>query len=98
MKKSDTNTPPGNSSSAPPRSLPIHEWPDADRLAWEDACRPGTRLKPGGTACYLAEVSREELCKAIRSIPGVLAAKRSAPAQLGCGGAGHIIQCRALYR
>ena len=34
----------------------------------------------GGTACYLAEVSREQLRNAIRSILGVLATKRSAPA------------------
>jgi integrase len=60
MTKSDTNSSPGNSTSLPPRSLPIHEWPDADRRAWEDACRPGTRLKPGGAACYLAEVSRDD--------------------------------------
>jgi hypothetical protein len=24
-------------------SLPVHDWPDADRRAWEDACRPGSR-------------------------------------------------------
>jgi site-specific recombinase XerD len=72
MKKSDTNTSPGNSTSAPPRSLPIHEWPDADRLAWEDACRPGTRLKPGGTACYLAEVSREDFARRYGAFLGFL--------------------------
>ena len=27
-------------------SLPVHDWPVADRRAWEDACRPGSRLKP----------------------------------------------------
>jgi hypothetical protein len=40
-----------------PRSLPASEWPDADRRAWEDACRSGSRLKTGGAASYLAEVS-----------------------------------------
>ncbi len=72
MKKSGTNTPPGNSTSAPPRSLPIHEWPDADRVAWEDACRPGTRLKPGGTAYYLAEVSREDYARRYGAFLGFL--------------------------
>ena len=24
-----------------PRSLPVNEWPDADRRAWEDACQLG---------------------------------------------------------
>ena len=44
----------GKSAREHPRSLPVHEWPDADRRAWEDACRPGSRLKPGGAASYLA--------------------------------------------
>jgi hypothetical protein len=30
-------------------SLLVSEWP-ADRRAWEAACRPGSRLKPGGVA------------------------------------------------
>ena len=72
MKKSDTNTSPGNFTSAPPRSLPIHEWPDTDRLAWERACRPGTRLKPGGAACYLAEVSREDFARRYGAFLGFL--------------------------
>ena len=46
-----------------PRSLPVSEWPDADRQAWEAACRPGIRLKPGGSADYLAEVSREDFAR-----------------------------------
>jgi integrase len=43
-----------------PRSLPVAEWPDDDRRAWQDARRPGSRLKPGGTASYLAPVSRDD--------------------------------------
>src|SRR5262249_57315510 len=39
------------------RSLPIQEWPDSDRKAWEEACRPGVRLKPGGRASHFAEAS-----------------------------------------
>jgi integrase len=46
-----------------PRSLAVQQWPDADRLAWEDACRPAARLKPGGTASYLAEVSRDDFAR-----------------------------------
>jgi len=42
------------------RSLPVQEWPLADQRAWEEACRPGVRLKPGGRASYLAEVSRKD--------------------------------------
>ena len=43
-----------------PRSLPFQEWPAADRHAWDDACPAGCRLKPGGAASYLAQVSRED--------------------------------------
>jgi integrase len=46
-----------------PRSLPVSEWPDADRRAWEEACRPGSRLKPGGVASHLAEVSRDDFAR-----------------------------------
>src|SRR5215216_6996628 len=28
------------------RSLPVHESPEADQRAWQEACRPGFRLKP----------------------------------------------------
>jgi hypothetical protein len=30
------------------RSLPLKDWPPADRLAWEAACRPAKRLARGG--------------------------------------------------
>jgi hypothetical protein len=59
-------------------SLPVHDWPDADRRAWEDACRPGSRLKAGGAASALAQASRNDFAIAYGSIPGLLAAKRSA--------------------
>jgi integrase/recombinase XerD len=55
-----------------PRSLPMSEWPDADRRAWEEACRPGSRLKPGGVASYLAEVSRGEFARRYGAFLGFL--------------------------
>jgi integrase len=55
------NSPVDGSSREYPRSLPLNQWPDADRRAWEDACRPGSRLKPGGAASHLAEVTRETI-------------------------------------
>jgi integrase len=55
-----------------PRSLPIHEWPDADRRSWEDACRPAARLKPGGSASYLGEVSREDFARRYGAFLGFL--------------------------
>ena len=43
-----------------PRSLHVSEWPDSDRCAWQEACRPGSRLRSGGAASYLAPVSRHD--------------------------------------
>jgi integrase len=51
---------PGGQSHLP-RSLPVHEWPASDQHAHEEACRPGSRFKPGGPASYLAEVSRKDI-------------------------------------
>jgi integrase len=61
-----------NAARVYPRSLPVHEWPDADRRAWEDACRPGARLKPGGSASYLAPVSREDFARRYGAFLGFL--------------------------
>jgi integrase len=44
-----------------PRSLPIAEWPQADRLGWEQACKPGQRLQRGGAASHLAAVSQADI-------------------------------------
>jgi len=45
------------------RSLPIVEWPDADRLAWEATCRPGQRLTRGGRASHLKPITRDDLAR-----------------------------------
>jgi integrase len=55
-----------------PRSLPVREWPNADRRAWEDACRPGLRLKPGGSASYLAKVSQDDFASRYGAFLGFL--------------------------
>ena len=54
------------------RSLPVQEWPLADRRAWEEACRPGVRLNPGGRASYLAEVSRKDFASRYGAFLGFL--------------------------
>jgi integrase len=54
------------------RSLPVDEWPEIDRRAWDDACRPGHRLKPGGAASYLAPVSREDFARRYGAFLGFL--------------------------
>jgi integrase len=43
------------------RSLPLKEWSEADRLAWEAACRPAKRLVRGGVASHLAVVTQVDL-------------------------------------
>ena len=55
-----------------PRSLPVNEWPDADRRAWEDACRPGSRLRAGGVASHLAAVSRDDFARRYGAFFGFL--------------------------
>ncbi|MGA7453678.1 MAG: hypothetical protein WBW73_21190 [Rhodoplanes sp.] len=55
-----------------PRSLTVKEWPEADCRAWEDACRPGFRLKPGGAASYLAPASRDDLARRYGAFLGFL--------------------------
>jgi integrase len=51
---SDPNT---SKSKKERRTLYVDEWPEADRLAWQDACRPSYRLKKGGSASHLATPS-----------------------------------------
>ncbi len=55
-----------------PRSLPVSEWPDADRQAWEVACRPGTRLKPGGRGSRYKAVSLNDFAQRYGAFLGSL--------------------------
>jgi integrase len=68
----DTNDPSKDAACKPLRSLPIQEWPDADKRGWENACRPGARLKPGGSASHLGEVSREDFARRYGAFLGFL--------------------------
>src|SRR5437660_12444750 len=45
------------------RSLPIHLWPSADRVAWQEACRPSVRLKRGGAASHMRGVTQTMLAR-----------------------------------
>jgi integrase len=45
------------------RSLRVEQWPEADRLAWLAACRPAERLKRGGVASHLKEVTCRDLVR-----------------------------------
>jgi integrase len=69
---SQTKSSAAKSARDHPRSLPLAEWPAADRQAWENACRPGSRLKLGGAASYLAEVSRCDFAQRYGAFLGFL--------------------------
>lgn len=43
------------------RSLKVEEWPEPDRLAWLEACRPSVRLRRGGRAAHMKEATRADL-------------------------------------
>src|SRR5215471_14029041 len=45
------------------RSLPLDQWPEADRSAWAAACRPAERLKRGGAASHMKDVTRRDLAR-----------------------------------
>lgn len=45
------------------RSLPLDQWPAADRSAWAAACRPAERLRRGGAASHLKDVTRRDLVR-----------------------------------
>jgi integrase len=45
------------------RSLPLDQWPAADRSAWASVCRPAQRLRRGGAASHLKDVTRRDLVR-----------------------------------
>src|SRR5687768_7058776 len=45
------------------RSLKPSEWPAADRIAWEVACRPPQKLRRGGKAAHMKQVTRDDLAR-----------------------------------
>jgi integrase len=50
-------------NSAVVRSLKLDKWPEPDRCAWEEACRPGHRLQRGGRAAHLKPVTQADLAQ-----------------------------------
>jgi integrase len=71
MKKSNHKSSNAKSGIRPPRSLPISEWPKAYQQAWEEACRPGTRLRRGRASHY-AQVSRDDFASRCGAFLGFL--------------------------
>src|SRR5215211_4540523 len=42
-------------------SLPLWAWPEADRDAWLDASKVGNKLRRGGRASHMKQVTRNDL-------------------------------------
>ena len=42
-------------------SLPLNQWPEADRVSWGRACEPGQRLRRGGLASHLKPIVQRDL-------------------------------------
>jgi integrase len=45
------------------RSLPIEQWPPADRDAWAMACRPSQRLIRGGAGAHMKPITLSDLAR-----------------------------------
>jgi integrase len=67
------------------KSLPISEWPESDREAWNVACRPAVRLRRGGTASLLAPSTRDDLRKRYGYFLTFLKESRRFDAAASCG-------------
>ena len=87
----------GATSARERRTLKASEWPEADRLAWEAACKPSHRLKKGGSASHLAPVSQEDIATPIRSILGLSQDKSGAGPQGPGRYPGHAKEHRGLH-
>jgi hypothetical protein len=57
------------------RTLKVNEWPEADRIAWQAACKPSERLKRGGSASYLKPRSQEDYARRLGLFFGFLKIK-----------------------
>jgi hypothetical protein len=71
------------------QTLRIDEWPEADRRAWQDACRPSIRLKKGGSGSHLAPVSLDDIARRYGRYLGFL--KRSSRLDLNASAASQVM-------
>jgi integrase len=51
------------SQAATVRSMPFDEWPEADRFAWTIVRRPAERLKRGGAASHMKDITCRDLAR-----------------------------------
>ena len=62
----------GQSSPRERQILPVREWPEALRRAWEDVCRPSVRLKKGGSGSHLHRESLHDYASRLGRYLGFL--------------------------
>jgi site-specific recombinase XerD len=78
----------GRKSKSERQTLLIGEWPEADRRAWEDACRPSVRLKKGGSGSHLDPESQDDYAQRLGRYLGFL--KRTGRLHLSAPAAGQV--------
>ena len=74
--KNDPESTTAEQSARQRRTLKVCEWPEADRIAWEAACKPSQRLKKGGSASYLKPRSQEDYARRYGLFLGFLRIKK----------------------
>ena len=79
----------GTKSARERRTLKASEWPEADRLAWEAACKPSYRLKKGRISKSPGPGESGGYCDPIRSLLG-LPQDQSGAADLNSLAAAHV--------
>ncbi len=63
MMPATSNVPASRPNRFQVRSLPIAEWPAADRDAWIAACRPNQRLVRGGAGAHMKPITLSDLAR-----------------------------------
>src|SRR5262252_3841653 len=63
LEKSSSPPAKAREQSCAVRSLPLDQWPGADRSAWRVACQPAERLKRGGAASHMKNITRSDLAR-----------------------------------
>ncbi|WP_040674960.1 site-specific integrase [Nitrobacter sp. Nb-311A] len=63
MMPATSNVPASRPNRFQVRSLPIAEWPAADRDAWIAACRPSQRLVRGGAGAHMKPITLSDLAR-----------------------------------
>ncbi len=67
------------------KSLPLGQWPLADRAAWQEVCRPALRLVAGGKASHMRPVTQNDLARRYGLFLNFLARSAKLDPQMAAG-------------